>query len=437
MKNLFYSFVIVSSLFLIQCSNEIPITSDPINLELGKISLKIDKDNAPDNVALVEAFLTRTEHDTIYGALNILTSTSADILFEGVAAGEWHLIVNAKDSAAVIVYTGETEVDVSAGLLTTVELVLIPTGLGVGSIYIYVRWGNSNTDWIDFENNPVLTSSNTYWDYVGVQQPKILFEDGLYKMWYLGLADGSASNVGYAISSDGINWTKPFSDPVLSPGVSGSWDETSTIAGAVIKEESGYKMYYVGWSNPYEQWHIGLATSSDGITWQKHPLPVLYGTTGWETRIVPSSILKISGIYYLYYYGSMVNNNKIGLATSTDGINWTKYSGNPILEATQSWEGSGIAHPSVIKDEGIYKMVYVNKASNGFGIATSIDGITWTKDNHNPFFIEENTTNNWADEDIAYPFFMKINNEYRIYYSGIGDPNSIVYRIGFMRKFDN
>ncbi len=437
MKRLLYSFVIGSSLLIIQCSNEIPITTDPINLELGKISLKIDKDNAPDNVVLVEAFLTKEGHDTLYGALNLVSSTSADILFENVAAGEWNLKVDAKDSLGVVLYTGETEINVHAGILTNVNLTLVPTGLGTGSIYIYVTWGNTSTQWTDYENNPVLTSSNTYWDYAGVQQPKILYEDGLYKMWYLGLANGSVSNVGYAISSDGINWTKPFNHPVISHGDPGSWDETATIAGAIIKENSEYKMYYVGWSDPYDQWHIGLATSSDGISWQKHPSPVLYGTTGWETRIAPSSVLKINGTYYLYYYGSMVSNNKIGLATSMDGINWTKYSGNPILEATQSWEGSGIYYPAIIEDEGVYKMVYMNKSANAFGMATSVNGITWTKDANNPFFTEENTASNWADEDIAYPFFMRKDNEYRIYYSGIGDPNSIVYRIGFMRKVGN
>ena len=177
-------------------------------------------------------------------------------------------------------------------------------------------------------------------------------------MWYLGLANSSVSNVGYAVSSDGINWTKPFNYPVLTHGGLGSWDETATIAGAVIKDDSEYKMYYVGWSNPNGSWHIGLATSPDGINWQKYPSPILYGTIGWEERVAPTSVLKINDTYYMYYYGGLINNNKIGLATSSDGINWVRYSGNPILQSSQSWEGTGIYHPAIIKDENIYKMVY-------------------------------------------------------------------------------
>ena len=87
-------------------------------------------------------------------------------------------------------------------IFTSVNLTLIPTGLGTGSIYIYVTWGNTNLQWIDYVNNPILVSSNTNWDYAGVWQPKILYEDGTYKMWYLGLANSSVSNVGYAVSSE-------------------------------------------------------------------------------------------------------------------------------------------------------------------------------------------------------------------------------------------
>ncbi|MDP2364054.1 MAG: hypothetical protein Q8M94_09825, partial [Ignavibacteria bacterium] len=97
------------------------------------------------------------------------------------------------------------------------------------------------------------------------------------------------------------------------------------------------------------------------------------------------------------------------------------------------WELNGVLDGSVIMDNGTLKMVYMNSNASGFGIATSTDGLNWVKANSNPFFTNTNTANNWAHNDIAYPNFIKVNNEYRIYYSGIGD-NSIIYKIGFMRK---
>ena len=219
----------------------------------------------------------------------------------------------------------------------------------------------------------------------------------------------------------------------MSPGIPGSWDSKSVAPGPVIKDGETYKMYYLGYSDPDGQFHIGLATSTDGVVWQKYPTPVLVGSSYWERQISPHSILKIDNLYYLYYIGrSNVNQDKIGLAISNDGISWSKYSENPVLVATQIWEGTGISWPSVIYEDGIFSMVYMNTsyAANAFGIATSNDGKNWTKLSTNPIFKSSHTYNKWADSDISYPCFLKADNEYRIYYSGW---NQGMYKIGFTR----
>ena len=342
--------------------------------------------------------------------------------------------MDASDEENVVVYTGETDVNILAGITTQVYLTLEPTGAGVGNIYIYVNWGvPPNTSWIDYPDNPVLSPQYNWWDFNGVWQSQVVFEDGTYKMWYMGLVNNAVGYIGYAESSDGINWTHPYSDPVLYPGNYGEWDATRVAPGAIIKEDGIYKMYYSGFNDQYSHWDIGLATSSDGVNWTKYPgNPIIVGTTGWEFQVVATSILKVDGTYYLYYYGKNSPEYKIGLATSADGINWTKYPGNPIMVPTSSWENTGVYYPSVIEDNGIYKMVYSNVNPNtAFGMATSTDGINWIKNNNNPIFEKQNTSNNWGLGAIAYPCFVKLNSGYRIYYSGI-PVNSMIFSIGFM-----
>ena len=81
-------------------------------------------------------------------------------------------------------------------------------------------------------------------------------------MWYSGLNNSSLSYILYATSTDGINWIRPVSYPVLSPSTDPqSWDGQSVNSCTVIFDNGVYKMYYTGWSNQYESWHIGLATS--------------------------------------------------------------------------------------------------------------------------------------------------------------------------------
>ena len=77
-------------------------------------------------------------------------------------------------------------------------------------------------------------------------------------------------------------------------------------------------------------------------------------------------------------------------------------------------------------------MLFMNSLGTGFGKASSVDGINWTKDESNPFFTKEQTHNHWADSKIAYPFFIRVNSQDRIYYTGFS--NYGPYKIGFASK---
>jgi len=167
-------------------------------------------------------------------------------------------------------------------------------------------------------------------------------------MWYTGLQAAAATNVLYAESNDGISWETPLQEPVLFPGSPRAWDSWSVQSGAIINEIELYRMYYFGYADPYGKWDIGLAISTDGINWEKYPSPVLPGTSGWERQIASSSVIKYNDVYYLYYTGRNLPELKIGLATSTDAINWTRFEGNPILTNTEPWEENGVYEPTVI-----------------------------------------------------------------------------------------
>ena len=71
-----------------------------------------------------------------------------------------------------------------------------------------------------------------------------------------------------------------------------------------------------------------------------------------------------------------------------DGI-WTKYAGNPVLTRTEPWEARCICEPSVIHEDGTFRMWYMGcRTSVGrnaaLGYATSGDGLAWTKHPGNP-----------------------------------------------------
>lgn len=405
-------------LALISCSNESPV-NPPDKQSEGKVLLKVDKEAAPAGVSSITATLTRLGYDAIFKSMYLKTDTTADITFSGIIIGTWHLKVEAKSSAGAVLYIGETDVNVNEGITTQVNLTLNPTGAGVGNIAIFVTWGNGYK-WADCLQNPLFTSKNSPTNPIGgVSTAKVYYDDGKYKMWYLNTYNSGTGDIGYAESPDGISWNSLTSEAVFTPGQTGSWDDHTVGPGAIIKENGVYKMYYIGWHSQYDNWHIGLATSSDGIHWQRYQNPVLSGS-GIEAQLGVSDVVKCGSVYYMYYASrtSDMGNARLNVATSYDGINFTRYSGNPILVQSQAWEGTAIAFPTVLYDNGTFKLLYQNAAGTAFGLATSSDGLKWTKDPSNPFFKLSDVKNQWC-EKIVYPFWKKFGNEYWLYYTGI------------------
>ena len=77
-------------LSFISCHEDEPVTPIIDEQSSGKLFLKIDKENAPESVVWIEAFLTRTNFDTISASMNLLSDSTADLLLEDLQSGEWH-----------------------------------------------------------------------------------------------------------------------------------------------------------------------------------------------------------------------------------------------------------------------------------------------------------------------------------------------------------
>jgi len=364
--------------------------------------------------------MTRENHTPIVANLNLTSDTTATLLIQEIAIGSWHLLVQAYDNNNNVAYEGETSVTINENQTTSVNLVLQPNSTGKGDVLIYVSWGNilSHPQWNDYQNSPFFFRQGDENDMMGIVSRHILYEDNIYKMWFTTLTSQWTGRIFYATSTDGIQWQRVSNQPVLNVSQN-SWDSRSVGNGPVIRINGAYRIYYGGRTSDNAHNHIGMAVSQDGLTWEKFPTPIIYAEPGWEFQLGASDIIKINGIYHLYYYGYSNNSYKIGLATSLDGVVWNKYPGNPILSPTKPWEGSGIYHPTVYLDDGLYKMIYMTSSTttSGLGMAYSSDGKNWTKYNNNPVFTTSRLTNNWAYR-IGFPSVIKIDNSYRLYYSG-------------------
>ncbi len=164
----------------------------------------------------------------------------------------------------------------------------------------------------------------------------------------------------------GDRWFKFFGNPILSSGAPGSWEEKAADCQTVGFYNGQYMMWYVGTPSSLHC-QIGLATSRDGINWTKHPEnPIIkLGPPGsWDSSIlICESVLfdKDEQIFKIWYVGGTVGGIfGIGYATSPDGIHWTKYQGNPVITVTEPWEGRNIEGQSVLKTNEGYKIWFAS-----------------------------------------------------------------------------
>src|SRR3989339_1836709 len=412
MKNFILAVSVLICITLVSCKDEAWLTSQ--ENERGKVVISLDKTAIPQEAYLLVASLSRAGYDSIMVNSYISSLSTTNLTFNSVVPGTWQLKVWAFDQSGVTIYYGTTKIYVLQNVITKSDVTLLPTG----AVDITVKWGSSFLV-NDFSGNPIITTSNfSAANLNGVFSPFVRFDGYKYKMWYGKWYNDRSYDVEYAESIDGLRWNKIVSSPVLERGYSGAWDQYGVHAGPINYENGLYTMYYVGATSRDGDSYIGAADSYDGIYWVKRPSPLIKIL---GKRVAPNSLIKINSTYYLYFSYTNLNASQnvwgISVATSQDGGNWTVVTEN-ILPMSESWEEPNPNGCSVIKYGSKFLLVYGSLGNLAFGTATSTDGISWTKSTGNPGFTKDNTYRYWSSE-VRYPNILQIGNSYKLYYTGI------------------
>jgi beta-1,2-mannobiose phosphorylase / 1,2-beta-oligomannan phosphorylase len=287
--------------------------------------------------------------------------------------------------------------------------------------------------WTKLAGNPVLsTGTSGAWDDRWVFSPSVILDSSTYKMWYsANSAASTGMKIGYASSINGTDWTKPGVVSVLSP-TAGTWDANGVSYPTVIKEDTTYKMWYTG-TDAANIGRVGTATSNDGIAWTKHGgNPVLsVGAAGsWDSSFVGmTSVVKVDGVYKMWYRGGSATGGGIGYAISSDGLVWSKYAGNPVIAGGSGGWDTTPYHPEVIFDGTGYHMWYsgCNPAEDlcQEGYATSPDGTHWTRKG---MVLPQGAAGAWDDGSADHAAVLLVGSTLKMWYSGY---DGATYRIGY------
>lgn len=232
----------------------------------------------------------------------------------------------------------------------------------------------------------------------------------------------------------GYRW-QVHSGPVLAPGAAGEWDSVDALNPTVVNFAGQLLNLYSGFDG--KTWHTGLAMSADGLNWSKQGKVLSPDPGTWEGGLIAangSALIENGRILYWYQAGGP---NRIGLARSTDGRNWTREAG-PVLELgpINSWDERGIGDPYVIRTDGGFYMFYLGQdraRRQRLGVARSDEGVHWTKLRSNPV-LELGAAMAFDENGLGEPAVWAGNGYYWMLYTG--RDRHEMRRIGLARSRD-
>jgi predicted GH43/DUF377 family glycosyl hydrolase len=238
----------------------------------------------------------------------------------------------------------------------------------------------AQTEWTYYYETPVLAMDPLVaWGAYG--QPNVIVHNDTIKMWYA-VAETTPTDpvkrgrIHYAWSLNGYTFTKYDNNPVLDVGGDLEWDGQWLDTPGVLWDGTEFKLYYYGDSTYYD----------------------------------------------------VLDHTAIGMATSPDGVNWTKQGKVLEMGGPDDWDGHHVELPELYYDNeiGLYAMLYsgmdrVNYPLAGFiriGLALSFDGYNWMKWGNNPI-MDVGTSPSFNDIGVGGPSIVETDGIFEMWYTGV------------------
>jgi hypothetical protein len=287
---------------------------------------------------------------------------------------------------------------VLAGVLQTT------TALAIDAATV-AQWSSPYRNW-HYQPNHVIPIDPKIPGYEGFKNPDVptVYQLPGDSKWYMSFLafNGSGYNSFVAESTDLLHWTNPRQ--AVGFGQSGQFDYGGCVVGAYL-----YQSYDVNaprllkplqnkfWTlygayprqGGYElgPGYEGVAASDAGLAWQRAkdtPILSVYdsGRGEWEkSDIYQPWLVEHNGAYYNFYNAANGATEQIGIATSTNLLDWTRHSGSPVVHNNNSSHDSQkAADPKVFRDGDHWTMFYFGYDGSHADImaAFSTDLLNWT-----------------------------------------------------------
>ncbi len=253
-----------------------------------------------------------------------------------------------------------------------------------------------------YEKNPVFTGTgeNT-WDSKIRERGFVMKEGDKWYLWYNGYSKTSGDEIKYlglATSDNGLDWQRFSEKPIY---------DSLWVEDMYVWKDGG--TYYMAAEGKDDVAH--LLVSEDRVNWKsrgaldvrmKNGDPLSEGPFGTPT------LWKENGTWYLFYER---NDGGIWLATSPDMQKWVNVQDEPVIAmGPEAYDQFAVAMNQVIKYKGLYYGYYHASAYKDWrewtmNIAVSTDLVHWKKYDKNPIMGNNLSSGMVVDTDAGFRFY--------------------------------
>jgi predicted GH43/DUF377 family glycosyl hydrolase len=195
--------------------------------------------------------------------------------------------------------------------------------------------------WPLFEHNPLLPlGALGQWDEVYASWASIVSTaPRKWRMYYSGKDKNGHLRIGLALSENGVHWEKYVNNPIVDIGEVSDWDARYVYCPVVWVEGNCWMMIFTG-SDSLDHYQIGVASSDDGITWSKSKHNPVFCDSDPDRKNafgMPETegwgFMKQNDQYLLLYNSVTIKPREVHVAESTDLFSWRRASSAPLLSS--------------------------------------------------------------------------------------------------------
>ncbi len=248
---------------------------------------------------------------------------------------------------------------------------------------ILIIWGDCESNIIEQQTSKAECSNTIqttylYGDDVRIgrpysKDPHVIHYGDCYFMYYTippyeGIPN-SGWNIGIALSKDLTNWKRIGE---ITPMNGCEYERNGLCAPAAIVRNDTIHLFYQTYGNR-ERDAICHAWSTDGINFSRNSTnPIFHPTGDWNCgRAIDAEVCEYKGKYFLYFASrdKAFERQLLGVATAPIYTNfnredWTQAADYSILQPQLPWEGLCIEGPSIAKHNGKLYMFYAGSYNN-------------------------------------------------------------------------